>query len=71
MQDSFTLVVSLGFILSGFLIFGRGRRKPTVQEDSSKEFIPARWSPKTLRFAGVGMVLVGILMLAGEHFHLF
>ena len=68
----FTIVLGVGFVLCGILMFLRGRRgNDTAPEPDSKEFIPPRWSPKTLRFGGVGMFLVGVLMLVGELLHLF
>ena len=72
MDGVFAQVLAVGFMLGGLLIISRGRhRKSTPPEDEPKAFIPSRWPLKTLRFGGVGLLLLGVLMLVGEHFHLF
>jgi hypothetical protein len=72
MDGIFTQVLALGFMLAGLLIFWRGRhQKPATTQDQPEEFVPSRWRPKTLRFGGLGLFLLGVLMLLGEHFHLF
>jgi len=71
MQDPFILVLGAGFMFSGIITLWRARtRKATMPEKDSHEFIPSRWPPKSLRFAGAGMFLVGLLMLLGACFHL-
>jgi len=72
MEGIFTQVLALGFMLAGMLIFWRDRhRKPATPQDEPEEFVPSRWPRKTLRFAGWGLFLLGVLMFVGEHFHLF
>jgi hypothetical protein len=71
-HSPFNLVVALSFMLSGLVIFWLARRvKPTIPERESKEFMPSEFSPKTLRFGGAGLFLLGLLILVGYLLHLF
>jgi len=71
MRDTSSVVLGLLLMLSGIVTFWRGANAdPPKPEVQSTEFAPERWSGRSLRLAGVGMFLVGVVMLAGQYAHL-